>query len=125
MPINSHYESVGWVPQAGYLARQAARDSGRIRSGVAQSSGAAQNRVDAGQVLVCEGQDGECSDVLLNLFHAAGADQCRGDAPISEYPRQSHLRQRLPALSRQLIQSPDLGQLGFVNVALFQKAVRL
>ena len=72
-----------------------------------------------------ESQVAEGGNVLLNLFHAAGADQCRGDPPIAEHPRQSHLRQRLPALLGQLVQSPDLGELAFVDVAFFQKAVRL
>ena len=90
-----------------------ALDAGGIPSSVAQ------NRVDSGQILAREGQLSQCGHVLLDLFHAAGSDQRRGHALIAQHPRQSHLCQRLPALLSQLVQSPNFGELLFIDVALF------
>ena len=48
--------------------------------------------------------------VLLQLGDAAGADQGGGHPGVAQGPRDRHLRQRLPALGRDLVQRPDVRQ---------------
>ena len=64
-------------------------------------------------------------DILLDLLHAAGADQRRSHAAIAQHPGQSHLRQRLPALAGQFVERPHLGKPLLVDVVFLQEAMRL
>src|SRR5438552_8881776 len=64
--------------------------------------------VDLAQLLGCEGELVERGDILFELRHAAGADQCGGDAWVPQRPDESHLGQRLAAPLGQLVQGPHL-----------------
>src|SRR5689334_15971800 len=60
--------------------------------------------VDRGQLVVREVEVVERAEAVLELRHAAGADQGRRHARVAQRPRDRHLRERLPAALCHLVE---------------------
>ncbi len=63
-----------------------------------------------GKLGVGELELGERADGILDLIDTAGADQRRRRARIAQHPGERHLRQRLAALRRDVVQRADGGE---------------
>src|SRR3954453_23416985 len=66
--------------------------------------------VDLAQLVVGEVELVERGDVLLELLHAARADERRRHARVAQCPRERHLGERLAALLRHRVQRAHVGQ---------------
>src|SRR6266566_4056107 len=103
-PSISHGRAV-FHPLSRFWAAACRRD----RAGVGPDVEVALGRVtvDRGELSLAEtGQAGR-GQVLLQLRHAARADQGRRDPLVAQYPAQRHLRQRLAAPAGDLVEPRD------------------
>src|SRR5690606_25764633 len=66
--------------------------------------------IDLCQLRIREGEVVQGTDVLLQLVHAARADEHRRHPRVAQDPRQRHLREALPAARRDVVQRADVPQ---------------
>src|SRR5262249_45458053 len=79
--------------------------------------------VDPLQLILAEGKVAQRPEATLDRVPAAGADGGTRDGRLAKHPRDGHLRQGLAALLRNLIERADVGEIGFTEHPLVERAV--
>src|SRR5205085_3429180 len=66
--------------------------------------------VNVGELILGEIEVVEGGDVLLELGHAAGADQHGSDSRVAQGPGDGHLSERLASPQGDVVEGPDAGE---------------